>query len=740
MHIPFAMFQTRRAICPGCGAPVELQEAQAKCGFCGGIVIVERRLRHIEPNVPAERRTVSDGSNCWGCGASLLLQGTEGIVKCATCGCESKIERRAVLAELDIPIEKGEDKATVQLIERLKATTDLADRVEMAHEAFDGWHHTNRTMVRRLRDFLALLPGSDPRFEYTAAEIVGKLLCEDGDALIREGTIRAAEPFLPSHAVTWQVGLGPGICLKPLLDAADAAWREGDRLRTGMALWAAQTLLGRNYPEHPGLAQIILYRLMYVSGPVLGWALRFLQGQGGIGYRYPTDVLVRFIDDCAAEKPTLVPEIEKGIYASPKSDGELRALLDLFGTLRTPEAKSALVRALPEKPAGVSLRLAKQAEDLRKSFTPVSTPADPEIAGAMKLWDECISAAVDEWNAKTKLARAYVQIIQGRTALMRAKTPAEIGDGPLDETNPHGRTALMFAAEAGRFDVVRALLARGADPTIRDQDGRTAYMISLIEEIPHAPEEVQDEYRRAVEAEDLAMVRRLLDLGADPDVLDDQQSTPLMKAAQEGKLALVRLLLSANAQFDHRDSRDRTAMMYAAEQKHVDVVRELLARGADASGVRDVTRDPEILALLPEPEPTEADLLEAVKKKDAERVRKLLERGIRPNYEIASWAMDKFKPQCLQALLEGGLDVRMEGLLHRLVVKAWPEMIEIFLQRGADVNAKDGGGSTPLQVAAMKGFVDIARIFLTRGADRAGALESAKMRAGNEEMIRLLGS
>lgn len=53
---------------------------------------------------------------------------------------------------------------------------------------------------------------------------------------------------------------------------------------------------------------------------------------------------------------------------------------------------------------------------------------------------------------------------------------------PLDHANATGATCLMYAASAGKHDVLRALLALGADPSIRSQDDFTALdMASTLE-------------------------------------------------------------------------------------------------------------------------------------------------------------------------------------------------------------------------------------------------------------------
>jgi hypothetical protein len=48
------------------------------------------------------------------------------------------------------------------------------------------------------------------------------------------------------------------------------------------------------------------------------------------------------------------------------------------------------------------------------------------------------------------------------------------GGADIDAQDDGGRTALMYAAKYGRKEALQILLARGANPAIRDNDGRTA--------------------------------------------------------------------------------------------------------------------------------------------------------------------------------------------------------------------------------------------------------------------------
>ena len=54
------------------------------------------------------------------------------------------------------------------------------------------------------------------------------------------------------------------------------------------------------------------------------------------------------------------------------------------------------------------------------------------------------------------------------------------GGAHIDDRDDRGRTALMIAAEGGRADVAALLLARGADPSLRDKTGKRAADLTVL--------------------------------------------------------------------------------------------------------------------------------------------------------------------------------------------------------------------------------------------------------------------
>jgi ankyrin repeat protein len=77
-----------------------------------------------------------------------------------------------------------------------------------------------------------------------------------------------------------------------------------------------------------------------------------------------------------------------------------------------------------------------------------------------------------------------------------------------------------------------------------------------------------------------ATAKVLLQGGADPNAVDRDGQTALIKAAAGGYPDIAQILIRYGADVNARDGAGLTALMYAARGEHVDVVDELLRSGA----------------------------------------------------------------------------------------------------------------------------------------------------------------
>lgn len=79
------------------------------------------------------------------------------------------------------------------------------------------------------------------------------------------------------------------------------------------------------------------------------------------------------------------------------------------------------------------------------------------------------------------------------------------------------------------------------------------------------------------------MVRFLLEKGADPNLHDSHGRTPLIAASEQDQWANIRLLIAHGAALNWQDEKGFTALRAAAEYNHVEAARLLLAAGADTT-------------------------------------------------------------------------------------------------------------------------------------------------------------
>ena len=108
-------------------------------------------------------------------------------------------------------------------------------------------------------------------------------------------------------------------------------------------------------------------------------------------------------------------------------------------------------------------------------------------------------------------------------------------------------TALMRAAFAADLELVKLLLARGADPKVISRDGET--MVSAAAGLAF----VHGYHRGKTPAERLEVVKLFVGLGNDVNQADDYGITPLMAAGNYGDVPIIQYLIDAGADLSAHD-------------------------------------------------------------------------------------------------------------------------------------------------------------------------------------------
>jgi serine/threonine-protein phosphatase 6 regulatory ankyrin repeat subunit B len=323
-------------------------------------------------------------------------------------------------------------------------------------------------------------------------------------------------------------------------------------------------------------------------------------------------------------------------------------------------------------------------------------PADPTAhrewvdaarEGNLARVQEMLAAGTDVDDADPSGWTALMWASYGdHAAVVRALLAAE-PSANVNAVSNNGWTALLIASQNGHTSIVRALLAAGADVGVA-RDGETALDVARYHgetEVVALLEAAQDAARELVEAArdgNLARVRELLDAGANVNQADNHGDTALMAASRYGHATVVEMLLAAGADVNHADNRGWTALMWASRSSHAAIVEMLLAAGADAN---------------------QADayggtaLLYASYNGHVAIVTLLLSAGADPNHTDVN-----------SNRLTSLMDASYNG--HVAIVT-------LLLSAGADPNHTDVNSGTALMEASARGHAAIVKALLDAGAN-----------------------
>jgi ankyrin repeat protein len=125
-----------------------------------------------------------------------------------------------------------------------------------------------------------------------------------------------------------------------------------------------------------------------------------------------------------------------------------------------------------------------------------------------------------------------------------------------------GATPLMLAAASYDVDVMRILVAAGADPRsiTREQTNALLFASGLAEGLGKPPLRSDEDDRKALEA-----VKYAVELGNDVNTANKHDVTPLHGAAYVGSDAIVKFLVEKGARMDKKDDSGQTPLSIAEQ-------------------------------------------------------------------------------------------------------------------------------------------------------------------------------
>lgn len=144
----------------------------------------------------------------------------------------------------------------------------------------------------------------------------------------------------------------------------------------------------------------------------------------------------------------------------------------------------------------------------------------------------------------------------------------------LNAVDSSGLTALMIAVDDGDKKRVKALLTKGANPTLKNIDGWTAlhYTVNAKSENIHDYPEI---------------AALLIAEGVDINDKTHDGFTPLLISVLNNKPGTFKLLLTLGADPNIGDINGQTPLMYAMENGQTEMVDALIAAGANPSAGND---------------------------------------------------------------------------------------------------------------------------------------------------------
>lgn len=321
--------------------------------------------------------------------------------------------------------------------------------------------------------------------------------------------------------------------------------------------------------------------------------------------------------------------------------------------------------------------------------------------------------AVGDWDAGIPDGEWPLNTAADMGDLGFARQLLELGADPCRECT--GRTALLTAAAHDQLEIVQLLIDHGADVNAEDCDGWTplseAVSLECVELLLAAGADIHAQDLAGTEVigqhRDPEIIERLRAAGGSLESPAGSLSSLMITAAQEGNAELIDYLLQQGVDANVPTELNLTPLMAAAERGHIAAVRRLLAAGVDVHAREYRGRTTLFYAAAPET----GIAFEIYQM--TERTRRLY--------------MDDMFAQFPESMREKIANT--PGPILPMSYRPSDDVtaIDLLIAAGADLEALDAEGATPLLVTCRYGRPSRVARLLQLGANKQAIDDQGRM-------------
>jgi uncharacterized protein len=445
------------------------------------------------------------------------------------------------------------------------------------------------------------------------------------------------------------------------------------------------------------------------------------------------------------------------------------------GDLRLPEAAAngdaATVRALLSGRSGQPVDLNARASDGTTALHWMVRADELEVVDLLLKAGADVKAADRYGITPLALACANDNLPMVLRLLDAGADPNSVDVG--------GETPLMTAAKLGSVTVMKALTEHGAMVDVKEPKWKSTPLMLAVRENQPAAVKFLIDHDASVNARTrvgkkpprrpagagggshgVGIIRGgLPETGSQTPIAGGM--TPLLYAARDGRLEIARLLMTAKADVNQADANGISPLQMAINNNQTKVATLLMDQGADINSADAYGRSPLWLAVQLRNQELDRSMTNGVDRQAAlELIQALIARGAKVNFRTTdsppsprhimplgdlSWVNFIGQTPFLRAALSGDITVMRMLLEHgadpniateegttalmaaagvNWVVaqtyteskEAQMEAVQLCLEKGGDVNAKNSMGLTAIHGAANRGADDIIQFLYDHGA------------------------